>query len=98
MKIPYTSQSACVCPVNKNIVLSIIYLYYFFVRNQSTPLLVAAHSGHAAAIQMLLALGADVRADDKLDKTAVHLSAEQGKEEALKVRLHQTFMVLMGVF
>lgn len=54
-------------------------------RDNYTPLLMAAYSGHAESLDALLKKGADYEAVDKNDKTAVYLAAEEDKLDALKV-------------
>ena len=54
-------------------------------RDNYTPLLMAAYSGHAESLDTLLKKGADYEVVDKNDKTAVYLAAEEDKLEALKV-------------
>ena len=46
----------------------------------------AAVSGHAEIVNLLLKKGADYMAMDKNDKSAIFLAAEEDKVEALKVR------------
>lgn len=54
-------------------------------RDNFTPLLLAAVYGHAKTVELLLERGADTSAEDKNDKTAVFLAAEENKLEALEV-------------
>ena len=55
-------------------------------RDNFTPLLLAASYGHANIVQLLLERGADATVEDKNDKTAVFLAAEEDKLEALEVK------------
>lgn len=70
-----------------------IFLYYLTSgsdieakdRDNFTPLLLAACYGHAKTVELLLQRGADSTVEDKNDKTAVFLAAEENKQEALEV-------------
>eukprot|EP00730_Choanoeca_flexa_P010178 TRINITY_DN1636_c0_g1_i1.p1 TRINITY_DN1636_c0_g1~~TRINITY_DN1636_c0_g1_i1.p1 ORF type:complete len:338 (+),score=82.19 TRINITY_DN1636_c0_g1_i1:94-1014(+) len=53
-----------------------------------TPLLIAAHHGHAAIVELLLTQGANVKARDKKFTTALHLVCRYGHYHTLCVLLH----------
>ena len=46
-----------------------------------TPLHLAARSGHANVVAVLLAKGADVNATDHIGETPLHLAANEGRQE-----------------
>ena len=54
-------------------------------KDNYTPLLMAAYTGNADIVDLLLRKGADYEAVDKNDKTAIYLAAEEDKADALKV-------------
>ena len=54
-------------------------------KDSFSPLILAASEGHAEAIKVLLARGADPYHVDKNDKTCIFWAAEEDNLEALKV-------------
>ena len=54
-------------------------------RDNFTPLLIAACYGHAKAVELLIESGADIMAEDKNERTALFLAAEEDRLEVLKV-------------
>ena len=54
-------------------------------RDNFTPLLLAACYGHANAVELLIQSGADIIAEDKNERTALFLAAEEDRLEVLKV-------------
>lgn len=54
-------------------------------RDNFTPLLLAACYGHAKAVELLLNHDADIMAEDKNERTALFLAAEEDRVEVLKV-------------
>nr|XP_054752859.1 serine/threonine-protein phosphatase 6 regulatory ankyrin repeat subunit B-like [Lytechinus pictus] len=56
-------------------------------KDNFTPLLIAASSGHSATIKILLGKRANIVAIDKHDKTALFWAAEENKPEALQALL-----------
>ena len=59
-------------------------------RDNFTPLLLAACYGHAKAVELLISSGADILAEDKNERTALFLAAEEDRLEVLKVRNNNT--------
>lgn len=54
-------------------------------KDNYTPLLVAASEGHKQVVTLLLEKGANLKATDRHDKTAIFLAAEENRVDILKV-------------
>lgn len=54
-------------------------------KDNYTPLLVAASEGHTNVVQLLLNRGANLKAKDTQDKTAIFLAAEENSIDTLRV-------------
>ena len=54
-------------------------------KDNYTPLLVAAGEGHTNVVQLLLNRGANLKAKDTQDKTAIFLAAEENCIDTLRV-------------
>ena len=58
-------------------------------KDNFTPLLIAASNGHSATIGELLKQGANLRAVDKHEKSAVFWAAQENEVQALTVSFNQ---------
>ena len=56
-------------------------------KDNYTPLLMAASSGHTAVVELLLKRRANLKAKDTQEKTAIYLAAEENSIDTLKVQL-----------
>lgn len=54
-------------------------------KDNFTPLLLAVCYGHAKAVKLLIDKGADISVEDKNDRTAIYLAAEENKLDVLEV-------------
>jgi hypothetical protein len=54
-------------------------------KDNFTPLLLAACYGHAKSVELLINRGADMSVEDKNDRTAVYLAAEEDQLDVLEV-------------
>ena len=55
-------------------------------KDNYTPLLIAASTGHTAVVKLLLKRGANLNAKNTQDKTAIFLAAEENSIDTLRVR------------
>lgn len=68
-----------------------------FDKDNYTPLLVAASEGHTGVVKLLLEKGANLKATDMRDKTAIFLAAEENRVDTLKVCLFSPHACLSAV-
>lgn len=68
-----------------------------FDKDNYTPLLVAASEGHTGVVKLLLEKGANLKATDMRDKTAIFLAAEENRVDTLKVCLFSPCTCLSAV-
>ena len=54
-------------------------------KDNYTPLLIAASTGHTAVVKLLLERGANLEAKNKQDKTAIFLATEENRTDTLRV-------------
>ena len=54
-------------------------------KDNYTPLLIAASTGHTAVVKLLLKRGANLEAKNKQDKTAIFLATEENRTDTLRV-------------
>ena len=62
-------------------------------KDNFTPLLVAASEGHTHVVTLLLEKGANLKAKERHDKTAIFLAAEENRVDTLKVGSVGAFVV-----
>ncbi|MFA5077781.1 MAG: ankyrin repeat domain-containing protein, partial [Candidatus Micrarchaeia archaeon] len=61
-----------------------------------TPLMNAAHRGHAGMVELLAGNGADVDASNEFKQTALHQAVQEGQLEAAKALLEAGADASMG--